>query len=62
MAQPDGKRKSGGSGFAGGSLIALGIVGGAVIGTVYGQPSIGFLVGLTLGILACLAVWLLTRR
>jgi hypothetical protein len=51
-----------GRGMAGGSLLALSLVGGVVIGTAYGEPSIGFLVGLGLGMLFLLLVWMLDRR
>jgi hypothetical protein len=54
------KRRSGG--IAGGFLIALGMLLGAVIGTVYRQPSIGFLAGLGIGILLSLLIWWLDRR
>ena len=49
-------------GMAGGSLLALSMVAGVVIGTLYGQPSIGFLVGLGAGALQLLLVFLLDRR
>ena len=51
-----------GTGFAGGSLLALGIIGGAAIGVANGQPSIGVLAGLGVGILLFLLVGLTTRR
>ena len=60
MTLPDGtSRKNGG--MAGGSLLAFSILGGIVVGTLYGQPSIGFLGGLGVGILLYALVWLLTR-
>jgi zinc transporter ZupT len=49
-------------GMAGGSLLAISMVIGAVAGTYYGQPSIGFLLGLAVGALFVLLVWLLDRR
>lgn len=49
-------------GMAGGSLLAISLLAGVVIGTAYGQPSIGFLVGLTGGTLLLLLVFLLDRR
>ncbi|HEY0115642.1 MAG TPA: hypothetical protein VGB54_07960 [Allosphingosinicella sp.] len=58
--RPAAARRSGG--IAGGSLLALAIVAGAVIGTLYGEPSIGFLIGLAAGILLFLLVWTLDRR
>lgn len=47
--------------LAGGLLIALGAMGGAVIGLFRGQPTIGLLVGV--GIAAALSVllWLVSR-
>ncbi len=51
-----------GRGMAGGSLLAISMVVGAVAGTLYRQPSIGFLAGLGVGLLFVLLVWLLDRR
>jgi hypothetical protein len=60
MTLPDQtSRKNGG--MAGGSLLAFSILGGIVVGTLYGQPSIGFLGGLGVGILLYGLIWLLTR-
>ena len=42
---------------AGGALIALGAVLGAVIGLVRDQPTIGFLIGIGIGIAAALVIW-----
>ncbi|WP_298667768.1 hypothetical protein [uncultured Sphingomonas sp.] len=47
---------------AGGFLIAIGVLGGAIIGFVLGQPTIGLLIGLTLAIAASVAMWLRDRR
>ncbi len=47
---------------AGGFLLALGIVAGVLIGGLLGQPSIGFLVGLGIGIVLVALVWLIDRR
>jgi hypothetical protein len=49
-------------GLAGGSLLAISIIAGVVIGTVNRQPSIGFLGGLGTGIALLILVWLLARR
>ncbi len=49
-------------GMAGGSLLALSMVAGVVIGTLNAQPSIGFLVGLGVGALLLVLVFLLDRR
>lgn len=48
--------------FAGGFPIALGALGGTVVGIAQHQPSAGFLVGLGAGILLAIAIWLLDRR
>lgn len=58
--KPASPRRRGG--MAGGSLLALSVVAGAVIGTLNGQPSIGFLIGLGVGALLLLLVFLLDRR
>ncbi len=42
---------------AGGALIALGALGGAAIGFAAGQATIGFLVGIALGIGASVLIW-----
>lgn len=50
-----------GGGTAGGSLLALSIVAGGVIGTIYRQPTIGVLAGFCIGSLLFLLVWLAVR-
>jgi uncharacterized membrane protein (UPF0136 family) len=47
---------------AGGFIIAVGILAGTIIGGLKGQPSIGLLAGLGIGVVAALAVWLRDRR
>ena len=47
---------------AGGALLAAAILAGALTGVLTGEPSIGFLVGLGIGLLLLGAVWLLDRR
>ena len=47
---------------AGGALLAGSILVGALIGVFAGQPSIGFLAGLALGLVLLAGVWLLDRR
>ena len=47
---------------AGGALLAGSILFGALTGAVAGQPSIGFLSGLALGLVLLGGVWLLDRR
>lgn len=49
-------------GVAGGFLLALCIIVGVVVGTLYRQPSIGFLAGFGLGALLFALVWLLDRK
>lgn len=47
---------------AGGFLLAVGIIAGVIVGGLLGQPSIGFLVGLGVGLLLVLIIWLNERR
>jgi hypothetical protein len=47
---------------AGGALLALSIVAGAVTGVFLGQPSIGFLAGTGIGLVLLGLVWLADRR
>ena len=47
---------------SGGVLLAAGVLGGVVIGSVLGQPSIGFLAGLGIGLIAVILVWYGDRR
>lgn len=49
-------------GMAGGFFLAFSLIAGVVIGTLYGQPSIGFLAGLGAGLLLVLLVFLVDRR
>ncbi|HEU0043613.1 hypothetical protein [Sphingomonas sp.] len=46
---------------AGGAPLALGALGGAAVGFAIGQPTICFLIGLTLGIVAALLIWWRSR-
>lgn len=46
---------------AGGFPIALGAIGGTMVGLAAGQPTIGFLGGLALGIAIAIAIWLRDR-
>ncbi len=48
--------------IAGGALIALCTLAGAVIGAVRGQPSLGFIVGVGVGAAGAIAIWLWDRR
>jgi hypothetical protein len=47
---------------AGGCLIPLAIAGGLIWGETIGQPSIGFLVGIGIGFVLALLVWVVDRR
>ena len=47
---------------AGGALLALSIVAGALIGVFLGQPSIGFLAGAGIGLVLLALVWLADRK
>lgn len=47
---------------AGGSILALSILAGAIGGIILGQPSIGFLVGLAAGTAIALILWRRDRR
>ena len=46
---------------AAGGLMALAILGGVVIGSILGQPTIGFLAGAAIGVGLLLAFWLIDR-
>jgi len=47
---------------AGGFILALSILVGAIVGAVLPQSSIGFLAGLATGVALALLIWLLDRR
>ena len=46
---------------AGGFLLALAILIGPIVGAMFGQPSLGFLIGLGIGLALLVAVWLADR-
>ena len=48
--------------LAGGFLLCIALLTGAVTGIVLGQPSIGFLVGAGVGLVLVTLIWLLDRR
>ena len=48
--------------IAGGALIAIGAMGGAVIGLSRGEVTAGFLIGVGAGAAVALIIWLLDRR
>ncbi|HLZ78798.1 MAG TPA: hypothetical protein VKQ09_05610 [Sphingomonas sp.] len=47
---------------AGGVLLALSILAGAVIGTARGEPTVGVLVGIGAGITLTLGLWWVEHR
>lgn len=47
--------------IAGGALLALSMIAGSVIGVLRGQPSVGFMAGLGIGILLFVAIALIDR-
>ncbi|CAN5440960.1 hypothetical protein BH10PSE14_BH10PSE14_25440 [soil metagenome] len=47
--------------LAGGLLIAVGAIGGAVIGMVRGQATIGLLVGVGIAAVLSVVLWLVSR-
>lgn len=47
--------------LAGGALIAIGAMGGAVIGASQGQVTAGFLIGLGAGVAIAIMIWLVDR-
>lgn len=54
--------RPGSTSMAGGFLIALGAMLGAVVGFLVGQATPGFLIGAGSGIALAVAVWLVDRR
>ncbi|WP_085808625.1 hypothetical protein [Sphingomonas sp. TZW2008] len=46
---------------AGGFLIAMSLLVGTVLGFMNGQTTIGFLIGLAVGVALSVAIWLRTR-
>lgn len=47
---------------AGGALIAIAILAGAVVGIAWRQPVLGLVAGLVAGIALALLVWLMDKR
>lgn len=47
---------------AGGCLLALGLIGGAVAGVLYGQTTLGVLIGGAGGAIAATVIFLIDRR
>lgn len=48
----------------GGIFIAIGLIGGSIIGVVYGEPSLGLIAGFAagVGVAGLLALWEARRR
>ena len=47
--------------LAGGFLLAMSLMAGVIIGSIRGEPSMGFVIGLAVGIALVLAIWLRER-
>lgn len=47
---------------AGGAIVAFSIIAGAVIGNHFGQPSIGIVAGIGLGVAVALGLFLIDRK
>ena len=47
--------------LAGGALIAIGAMGGTVVGASQGQVTAGFLIGLAAGAAIAILIWLVDR-
>ncbi|CAN5506114.1 hypothetical protein BH09PSE4_BH09PSE4_17860 [soil metagenome] len=58
MASPTPSR----SPISGGVPLMIGMLGGAAIGFMVGEPTACFLIGTALGIAAATAIWLVDRR
>ncbi len=48
--------------LAGGIFIAIGMLGGAILGIIAGQPSAGMVAGLIVGAVIAISVWLFDRN
>ena len=48
--------------LAGGFFMAAGMLGGAIIGLVYRQGPLGMVLGLGLGTVVALIIWLIDRK
>jgi Na+/proline symporter len=48
--------------MAGGFFIAAGMLGGAVAGVIFKQPSIGMVAGLAFGIIVAVIIWAIDRK
>jgi uncharacterized membrane protein len=48
--------------MAGGFFIAAGMLGGAIAGVIFNQPSIGMVAGLASGIIIATIIWAMDRK
>ena len=48
--------------LAGGIFVALGLLIGAILGVAFDQPSVGLVIGMAIGSLIAVAVWLFDRK
>jgi multisubunit Na+/H+ antiporter MnhB subunit len=48
--------------MAGGFFIAAGMLGGAIAGVIFNQPSIGMVAGLAFGIVVAIVIWAMDRK
>lgn len=48
--------------IAGGIFVAIGMLGGAVVGVMMDQPSAGMVIGLGLGFVAAALTWLIDSK
>jgi hypothetical protein len=46
----------------GGCLIFAGFLLGAILGILYGEPSLGVLIGVGIGVVLALGLWLVNRK
>nr|WP_047167991.1 hypothetical protein [Sphingomonas sp. Y57] len=56
------KQDSGRASRAGGAIIALTVMAGAIIGNHYGEPSMGTLIGTGVGVACAIVLYLIDRR
>lgn len=47
--------------LAGGFLLAISLVIGPVVGAIIGEPSMGFVGGLAVGLVLAIGIWLIDR-
>ena len=45
-----------------GILLALSLITGGIVGSINGQPSLGTVIGLAVGVAAVTVIWLVDRR